>query len=82
MCVLTHVPLSATDVGRNTNATKSGVGNWATRGFCPSQIKCCRKLLPFTILATCPVEMFNVACEDAKRCLQVLWQGYVSNPAF
>jgi len=82
VCVLTRVPLGTTGVGRSTNPTESDVGNWATRGFCPSQITCCGKLLPFTVLVTRHVEMFSAACEDAKRCSQMLWQGYVSNPAF
>lgn len=81
MCVLTRVQLGTTDIGRNTNPTESGVGNWATWGFCPPQM-CRGKLLPFAILATCPVEMFSAASEDAKWCLQVLWHGYVSNPVF
>lgn len=32
VCVLTRVPLGTTDIGRNTNPTESGVGNWATWG--------------------------------------------------
>lgn len=81
-CVLTHVPLGATDAGINTNPTESCVGNWVPQGLCPSQLACCGKLLPFIILAMCPIEMFSTARDDAKRCLQVLSKGYVSNPAF